>query len=89
MQRTGGNRHLESSRRWKERVLPASQETQHRLFLELLIMPFLPKPKGLQWQGSTGLIKQKELVLTNNWWVLKICSENVLNNSTAFEKVPW
>lgn len=34
---------------WKESVLPASQETQPRLFLELLIVLSLPKPNELQW----------------------------------------
>lgn len=36
---------------WKECALPASQETQPRLFAELLIVLFPPEPKELQWLG--------------------------------------
>lgn len=42
-------------------MLPASQETQPRLVLQLLIVLSPPKPK--ERQGNTGWFKQKEPVL--------------------------
>lgn len=59
------------------------------LFLELLTAPFYPQAQGssckkLQWQGSTGLIKQKETMLFH----LQSSDKQLMGSENLFKEYP-